>query len=362
MIPIAKPVIDEATIAAAAQSIRSGRLAQGAAVQAFEEALAAYIGVDHAVAVNSGTAALHVALLASGINEGDEVITTPFSFIASANAILYCGARPVFVDIDPASYNLNADLLEAKITPKTHAVIGVHLYGQTFEVDQVQDICLRHNLVLIEDACQAHGAEYKGKKAGSFGTGCFSFYPTKNMTTGEGGMITTNDAGIAEKCRLLRSHGQQQRYLHTTLGFNFRMTEMAAVIGLGQLERLEEFNHRRIDNAAVLTGAIRNIKGLSAPVVLPGRRHVYHQYTIRVTADYPLTRDELKKYLEEKGIGCAVHYPIPIHRQPFYQSLGYKDNLPEAERASREVLSLPVHPALSAEELATIIEVLSHAA
>ncbi len=361
MIPIAKPVIDETSITAVAEFIRSGKLAQGEMVQAFEEAFADYTGTSYAVAVNSGTAALHLALLAAGIKKGDEVITTPFSFIASANAILFCGARPVFIDIDPVSCNINPGLIEEKITPETRAVIGVHLYGQAFEVEQVQDICRRHNLVMIEDACQSHGAEYKGRKTGSFGTGCFSFYPTKNMTTGEGGMVTTNDGDINKECRLLRSHGQQQRYLHTTVGYNFRMTEMAAAIGLGQLEKLDEFNRKRMENAATLTRAISGIKGLTVPAVLPDRKHVYHQFTIRVTADYPLTRDELKEYLEAEGIGCAVHYPLPIHRQPLYQNLGYDDNLPEAERASREVLSLPVHPSLSREDLASIIKALESA-
>jgi perosamine synthetase len=361
MIPIAKPIIDEATIEAAAASIRSGKLAQGELVQAFEEAFAHYSGTRYAVAVNSGTAALHIALLAAGVKEGDEVITTPFSFIASANAILYCGARPVFVDIEPLSCNINADLIEAKITTKTKAVVGVHLYGQTYDVEKLQDICRRHNLLMIEDACQAHGAEYKGKKAGSFTTGCFSFYPTKNITTGEGGMITTNDIGMFEQYRLLRSHGQEQRYFHTTLGYNFRMTEMAAAIGLGQLKKLDEFNSKRIDNARILTEAISAVKGLKPPVVLSGRKHVYHQFTIRVTPDYPLTRDELKKYLEDRGIGCAIHYPLPIHRQPLYQKLGYTDSLPEAEKASREVLSLPVHPSVSHDDLKFIIEALQNA-
>ncbi len=360
MIPIASPQIDEPTLEGVAQVIRSGKLAQGALVAEFEQAFASYIGVRHAVAVSSGTAALHLALLAAGVTEGDEVITTPFSFIASANAALFCEARPVFADIDPLTLNISPQALESKITPRTKAVVGVHLYGQPFDLDKVRDICERHHLQLIEDACQAHGAEYHRQKAGSFGLGCFSFYPTKNMTTGEGGMITTSDDAIAEKCRLLRSHGQPERYTHTMLGFNFRMTEMAAAIGLGQLGKLTEFNQRRIDNARILTEGITDLKGLEAPFIAPGVKHVFHQYTIRVKPAFRHSRDGLRSYLEEQGIGSAVHYPIPIHRQPYYLGLGYRDSLPVAEEASQEVLSLPVHPGLAAEDLQRIIEALSN--
>jgi dTDP-4-amino-4,6-dideoxygalactose transaminase len=359
LIPIAKPIIDEETISLVASSIKSGKLAQGESVLAFEEAFARYVDTNYAIAVNSGTAALHIALLAAGVKVGDEVITTPFSFIASANSILYCGARPVFVDINTSDFNIDADLIEKKITQYTKAIVGVHLYGQSYNIEKIQELCRRHNLTMIEDACQAHGAEYKGKRVGSFGIGCFSFYPTKNMTTGEGGIITTDDPEIFEKSCLLRSHGQKQRYLHTSLGYNFRMTEMAAVIGIQQLKKLDAFNSKRIANASVLTKAINDIKGLSAPEVFADKKHVYHQYTIRVTSAYPLTRDELKKKLEEKGVGCAVHYPIPIHRQPYYQSLGFSDYLPIAEKASNEVLSLPVHPSLTDQDLNYIKEVLN---
>lgn len=339
----------------------SGSLAQGKLVEQFEQAFASYTGIDHAVAVSSGTSALHLSLLVHSIGEGDEVITTPFSFIASANAILYCGARPVFCDIDPYGFNLDPNLIESRITPRTKAILGVHLYGQPFDVDAILDICSRHNLVLIEDACQAHGAEYEGGKAGSFGTGCFSFYPTKNMTTGEGGMITTSDPEIARRCRALRNHGQARRYYHTTLGFNARMTEIAAAIGLSQLERLDEFNRKRIENAQTLTSAIELIPGLVPPAVLPGRKHVFHQYTIRITKEFHLSRDGLKKHLETNGVGCAVHYPLPIHSQPLYRDLGYRDCLPQAEAASAEVLSLPVHPSLARGDLAAIIEVIDNA-
>ncbi|NLE90747.1 MAG: aminotransferase class I/II-fold pyridoxal phosphate-dependent enzyme, partial [Dehalococcoidales bacterium] len=232
MIPIAKPVIDQDTEETIRQVIVSGSLAQGRYVKEFEEAFASYISSEHAIATTSGTNALQLALLAAGIREGDEVITTPFSFIASATAVLQCGARPIFADIDPVTFNIDPNEIESKITPRTKAIIGVHLYGQVFNIEATQDICEHHNLVMIEDACQAHGASWREHKAGSFGIGCFSFYPTKNMTTGEGGMITTNDQDIACKCRLLRNHGQAERYRHTILGYNARMTEIAAVIGL----------------------------------------------------------------------------------------------------------------------------------
>ncbi|MDD5604618.1 MAG: DegT/DnrJ/EryC1/StrS family aminotransferase [Dehalococcoidales bacterium] len=361
MIPIAKPVIDQDTEETIRQVIVSGSLAQGRYVKEFEEAFASYISSEHAIATTSGTNALQLALLAAGIREGDEVITTPFSFIASATAVLQCGARPIFADIDPVTFNIDPNEIESKITPRTKAIIGVHLYGQVFNIEATQDICEHHNLVMIEDACQAHGASWREHKAGSFGIGCFSFYPTKNMTTGEGGMITTNDQDIACKCRLLRNHGQAERYRHTILGYNARMTEIAAVIGLSQLKRLDLFNEVRIKNAGFLTEVITSINGLVPPQVLKGSKHVFHQYTIRVTPNYKMSRDELKNYLEANGIGCGVHYPIPIHQQPMFRDLDYTDELPTSEQAAREVLSLPVHPSLTSHDLNTIAEVLKNA-
>jgi perosamine synthetase len=358
LITIANPSIDEQAIKDVKAIIRTGKLVQGERVQEFEKAFAKYIGTEFAVAVNSGTAALHISLLASGIKEGDEVITTPFSFVASSNAILMCRAKPVFVDIEPDTYNIDSSLIQAKISPRTKAIVAVHLYGQPFDIGTVSEICRENGLALIEDACQAHGAEYSGRKVGSFGTGCFSFYPTKNMTTSEGGMVTTNDDSIDDACRLLRSQGQLERYCHTILGYNYRMTEIQAAIGLSQLARLDEFNQRRIGNAAFLTDAIATIPGLIPPVIRPGRKHVFHQYTVRVTKEYPLSRDQLQEHLQRSDIGCAVHYPIPIHRQPLYTSLGYADKLPVAEEASNEVISIPVHPALTRDDLNSIIEAL----
>jgi dTDP-4-amino-4,6-dideoxygalactose transaminase len=289
-------------------------------------------------------------MLAHGIGRGDEVITSAFTFIASANSILYAGAKPVFVDIDPRTFNLDASRIEKAITKKTKAILPIHLYGLACDMDPIMKIAKKHGLVVIEDACQAHGAEYKGRKVGSFGTGTFSLYPTKNMTSGEGGMITTNDPVIDEKCRVIRQHGMRKRYYHDELGFNFRMTDILAAIGLEQLKKLERFNEKRLANAKFLS---THLKGVTVPAVPNGCKHVYHQYTIRVPDG---KRDALRTYLQEHGVGSEVYYPVPIHQQTFYvQQLGYNMSLPETERAAKEVLSLPVHPALGAADLETIV-------
>ncbi len=361
MISLANVNIDDETIEAVKNVLKSGQLAQGPKVEEFERAFADYIGTKYAVAVNSGTAALHIALMASGIGQGDEVITTPFSFIATANCCLYCGAIPIFVDIDGKTFNIDPHLVEKRITEKTKAIIIVHLYGQPCDMNEITTICKRHNLMLIEDACQAHGAEYGGHRVGSFGIGCFSFYPTKNMTTGEGGIITTNNEDTAQKARMMRQHGQSQRYVHDILGYNFRMTDIAAAIGLCQLKNLDIANEKRRENAVYLSEMIGRIKGLIPPYVAENRKHVFHQFTVRVTNDFPLSRDELQRRLSEQKVGTAVHYPIPIHKQPFYKNLGYNNRLRIAETASASVLSLPVHPGLDNAELKKIVEALKNA-
>jgi len=225
-------------------------------------------------------------------------------------------------------------------------------------MDEILTICKKHNLVLIEDACQAHGAEYGGRKVGSFGIGCFSFYPTKNMTTGEGGMITTDDEEIARKARMIRQHGQSQRYVHDILGYNFRMTDIAAALGICQLKNLDAANAKRTRNARYLSENISHIEGLIPPYIAPNRKHVFHQYTIKVTEGYKLSRDELQQRLSTKRIGSAIYYPTPIHKQPLYRNLGYKDSCPASETVARQVLSLPVHPGLVETELKTIVEAL----
>ncbi len=353
MINMARPQIGDEEKEAVMRVLDSGQLAQGSVVADFEQAFASYCGVKHAIATSNGTTALHVALLAHGIGPGDEVITVPFTFIASANSVLYTGARPIFVDIDPVSYNIAVDQLEAAITPKTKAIMPVHLFGNPAEMSRIMEIAGRHGLAVIEDAAQAHGAEEGGKRAGSWGTGCFSFYPTKNITTGEGGMVTTDDDTVADQARLIRSHGMQVRYYHETLGFNFRMTNIHASIGMAQLPKLGSFNERRIANAAYLSGHLPTDK-VVAPTVRPGTRHVFHQYTVRVKA--PIDRDDAREQLAEAGVGSEVYYPVPVHLQKLYLDLGYGgQSFPESERAALEVLSLPVHPGLTQDELRTIV-------
>jgi len=350
MISIAKPLIGEEEKKAVLEVLDSGMIAQGPRVKAFEEAFAAMCGVKHAIATTSGTTALHVALLANGIGEGDEIITSSFTFIASANSALYTGAKPVFVDIDPTTFNINPALIEAAITPRTRAIMPVHLFGLSCDMDPILAVAQKYHLLVIEDACQSHGARYKGRRVGSFGTGTFSLYPTKNITSAEGGMITTDNDTVAEKCRVIRQHGMRRRYYHDELGFNFRMTDVHAAIGLAQLSKLERFNATRRENAAFLSA---NLKGVVVPYVPAGYEHVYHQFTVRVPGG---RRDALRTYLQEHGVGSEVYYPVPVHKQVFYTGeLGYKQSLPEAEKASQEVLSLPVHPALSKEDLATIV-------
>lgn len=356
MIPIARPIIGEDEITAVTAVLRSGIIAQGRRVEEFEEAFAKFVGTKYAIAVNSGTAALHIALLTQGIGEGDEVITSPFTFIASANSILFTGAKPVFADIEEDSFNIAPDKIDEKITPRTKAIMPVHLYGQPCDMKRIMRIAQEHGLIIIEDACQAHGAEYERKKVGLFGTGCFSFYPTKNMTTGEGGMITTNDKDIAQKARMIRSHGQRQRYFHEILGYNYRMTDIAAAIGLCQLGKLEEFNSKRIENAKFLTRGLSGIKGLIPPSIKSNTQHVFHQYTVRITQDFGIPRDELRQKLMNKGIATEVYYPLPIHKQPLYQSLSYNDRLPNSEKAAAQVLSLPVHPSLTKKDLEYVVD------
>ena len=362
-IPIAKPLVGDEEKDAVLAVLDSGQLAQGSRVAAFEQAFAEYVGTKHAVAVNSGTAALIVALQAHGVGPGDEVVTTPFSFIATATSIIACGARPVFVDVDPFDLNIDPAMVEAAITPATKAVMPVHIFGHPARVTEIAALCARHGLALVEDACQAHGAEHGGRRVGAFGTGCFSFYPTKNMTTGEGGIITTDDDEVARMCRIIRSHGQERRYYHEYFGLNWRMTDLAAAIGLVQLRHLEEWNRARIRNAEALSSMLRALElppgAVTVPGVRDGDRHVFHQYTIRLAAD----RDGVQKRLEAAGVGSAVHYPIPIHRQPIIAGLGHgQASLPVAEDAATRVLSLPVHPSLTPDDLRRIASAVESAA
>jgi dTDP-4-amino-4,6-dideoxygalactose transaminase len=350
MIHIAKPQMGPEEKKAVLEVLESGIIAQGPRVKAFEDAFAKMCGANYAIATTSGTTALHTALLANSIGKDDEVITSPFTFIASANSILFVGAKPVFVDIDPVTFNLDPSKIEEAITPKTKALMPIHLFGLSADMDAIMSIAKNHNLAVIEDACQSHGASYHGKQVGSFGTGTFSLYPTKNITSAEGGMITTNDENLAESARVIRQHGMRRRYYHDELGFNFRMTDIHAAIGLQQLKKLNNFNKKRQENAAYLS---KHLKGVVTPTNPEGYTHVFHQYTIRVPCG---KRDQMVQYLQENGVGSGIYYPIPIHKQTYYiHELGYDQTLPESEKAALEVLSLPVHPALTDEELDKIV-------
>ncbi len=358
MIPIAKPSIGVEEKKAVQEVLDSGMIAQGQKVKELEDNFAQYIGTRYAIAVTSGTSALHTALLACGIKEGDEVITTPFTFTATANSILFCGARSVFCDIDEETFNIDAEKIEGKITSKTKAVLVVHLFGNPCGMDRIKKICDKHDILLIEDACQAHGAEYKGQKVGSIGDcGVFSMYPTKNMTTGEGGMITTNSADIDKKCKIIRNHGQDGRDNQVLLGYNYRLTDIQAAIGVEQLKKVEGFIEKRIANAKMLNEGLKDVKGIITPKMQAETRHVFNQYTVRVTEDFKISRDELIKKLKDAGIGAFVYYPKPIYRQKYYLTLGYDDNLKMTETAAKEVVSIPVHPNVTKEDVEKIIEI-----
>lgn len=353
MINIAKPIISDEEIEAVTEVLKSGMLAQGPKVDEFEKKFAEYSEAKYGIATSSGTTALHTALVAAGVERGDEVITTPFTFAATSNSILYSDATPVYADIDPKTFNLNPEKIEEKITDKTKAIVPVHLYGQPADMDPILEIAEKHDLKVIEDAAQAHGSTYKGKKIGSIGDlGCFSFYPTKNMTTGEGGMVTTNDDDLAEKSAMIRAHGESKRYEQSLLGYNYRMTDIAASIGIVQLKSIDKFNEKRNENAKYLSEGLSDVEGITTPCVDSNVTHVFHQYTIRVSKD----RNEFKQFLTDNEIGTGVHYPIVLYKQPYYQNLGITGNCPEAELAANQVISLPVHPSLTTEELDTIIE------
>ena len=360
MIPIADPQLGEHEKERVAEIIDSGQLTSGPEVRAFEEEFADFCGASHGVATTNGTTALHTALEALGIGPGDRVVTPSFSFIASANAVRFAGAEPVFADIDPDTYNLDPATVEAVVAEHDcDAILAVHLFGLPADMPALQRIADAHDLHLIEDAAQAHGAAIDGERVGGFGdAACFSFYPTKNLTTGEGGMVLTDDERVAARAASFVNHGRPAArfgddadgaYDHLTVGHNFRMSSVLAAIGRVQLDhRLQESNERRRANAARLTEGLAEIDGIETPIEPDGRRHVYHQYTIR-TDD----RDALREHLESEGVGTGIYYPTPIHDQPAYG--GVTCDVPVTERAADEVLSLPVHPNLSASDLESIM-------
>lgn len=357
MIKISTPIFGKQEEAAVTKVLRSGLLAQGKNVALFEKNFANFMEVRHGVATSNGTAALHLALLALGIGKGDEVITTSFSFVASTTAILHSGAKAVFVDIDPKTFNLDPSKIVEKITPRTKAILVVHLYGLPANMEEISKISKKYRLVIIEDACQAHGAAIDQKKVGTFGQiGCFSFYPTKNMTTGEGGMIITNNTALVDRARLLREHGMKKHYHHEILGFNYRMTELSAAIGIEQLKKLAKFNSKRIANAKFMTKQLSKVPQVKTPFVPKGFTHVFHQYTIQLPDKR--TRDGLYKFLNQDGIGASIYYPIPIHKQKFLLPEYPGLKLEVTEELVNRVLSLPVHPLLTKCDLLKIAKLI----
>jgi len=349
-----KPELD----AVVAQVIATQQFILGPHVQACERAIAEYCGCAHAVGVSSGTDALLVALMAEGVGPGDEVITSPYTFFATAGSIARTGARPVFVDIDPATYNINPALIEAAVTPRTKVVMPVHLFGQMADMSPIVAVARRHNLVVIEDAAQAIGAEYEGRRAGTFGEyGCFSFFPSKNLGGfGDGGMVVTNDSARAAKLSALRMHGSTQKYYHELLGGNFRLDALQAAVVTVKLKHLDEWTAARQRNAAryerlfQAAGLLR--KGV---VVLPktlATRHIFNQYVIRTPH-----RDELRAYLSEQGVGTEVYYPVPLHLQKCFAYLGYQPGaFPESECAARETLALPIYPELTDAQAEYVVD------
>jgi perosamine synthetase len=352
LIQIAKPLIGNEETTAVTEAMLSGQLASGKQVADFEAMFSEYLGVKYAVATCNGTTALHAALLAAGIGARDLVVTTPFSFIATSNGIVYTGAVPVFADIDEDSFNIDPREIELIArNRKVKAVVIVHLFGNPCDMERIEYICSKYGIALIEDCAQAHGAEYKGKKAGTFGrVSIFSFYPTKNMTTGEGGMIVTDDEEVYESSRKLINHGQSGRYNHVLLGYNFRMTDISAAIGIQQLKKLEGFNSRRISNAQRYMKEINNPL-ITLPKAEAGCKHVYNQFTVTCSE-----RDRLMEHLASKEIGYGIYYPSTIPSQPLYRELGLQCSCEKAEKACKQVLSLPVHPALEKWEADKVIE------
>jgi dTDP-4-amino-4,6-dideoxygalactose transaminase len=356
VIPIANPEFGAREKDAVAEVLDGGRVADGPVVREFESEFADFCGADHGVATTNGTTALHTAFEALDIGEGDVVVTSPFSFVASANSIRFAGATPVFADIDLATYNLDPASTEKLVREHdADAILAVHLFGLPADMARLRGIADEHDCALIEDAAQAHGAIHNGVRAGSLGDiACFSFYPTKNMTTGEGGMITTDNEAVAERAASFVNHGRaadRPAYEHVRVGHNFRMTSVLAAIGRVQFDRLPEYNESRRANAARLTEALADAPGIHAPVEPPGTRHVYHQYTVR-TAD----RGVLADHLEAEGVSSAVYYPKPIHFQPPYEDSDV--TAPAAEYAAESVLSVPVHPSLSNEDVASVADAL----
>ncbi|HEX5994000.1 MAG TPA: DegT/DnrJ/EryC1/StrS family aminotransferase [Jiangellales bacterium] len=358
MIPISVVKLDESAERLAIEVIRSGTLAQGPMVARLERGFADLVGVQHAVAVNNGTTALIAALEVLDLQPGDEVVTSPFTFVATLNAILEAGATARFADISDVDFCLDPDALAAAIGPRTKVLLPVHLYGQPADMGRIVPLAVEHGLHLVEDTAQSLGATIDGRGAGSFGLGTFSLYATKNLTTGEGGMITTNDDRLADRLRVLRNQGMRQRYQYEVPGHNWRLTDLQAALGISQLASYAETVKRRKDNAARLTAGLADVPGLRLPTELPGRSHVWHQYTVLVTEEAPVSRDELVARLTEQGVGCGIYYPKPVYDYDCYREHPrvVVDPTPVAERVARQCVSLPVHHHLSDSDVERVIE------
>ncbi|GAW93987.1 DegT/DnrJ/EryC1/StrS family aminotransferase [Calderihabitans maritimus] len=364
-IPLSGPDITEREIELVNEVLRSRWLSMGPKVKEFEEKMAAYVGRRFAVAVNSGTSGLHLLVRSLGIGEGDEVITTPFSFVASANCILYERARPVFVDIDPLTLNIDVDRIEEKITERTRAILPVHVFGQPVDMERVREIAQKHGLAVIEDACEAIGAEYRGRKAGAQGDGAvFAFYPNKQMTTGEGGVIVTDDEEIAKLCRSMRNQGRGEDgawLCHERLGFNYRMDELSAALGIAQLERIEELLAKREKVARMYNERLREIEGVKVPYVAPEvNRMSWFVYVIRL--EEGIDRDKVMEYLTAHGVGSRPYF-TPIHLQPFYvEQFGYKEgDFPVTERVAKSTIALPFYNNLTEEQVDYVVKTLERA-
>lgn len=370
-IPFGKPQIDEETIQEVTGVLRSGWLTHGPKSKEFEEKFAEYCGSKYAIAVGSCTAALHLSLKALGITKGDEVIVPAQTHVATAHAVMYTGATPVFADVETETYNISLESIKEKITGKTKAIMPVHFAGQPCKMDEIMKIADEHGLYIVEDAAHALGAKYKGKTVGSLGTeaACFSFYPVKHITTGEGGILATDNKEIAEKATLTRAFGiTRSTWERTTvhrpwhyevedIGFNYRMTEIGSAMGLGQLKKNDSFNNTRARNAGILEKGLGSIKGIELPAAIDDIEHAYLFYQILVNKDAKVQRDDLIPKLKELGVGTSVHYPVPVHLMPVYRDLfGYKEgSLPGAERVSKEAISLPVHPGVNEEDMEYIV-------
>ncbi len=351
LIPAASPLIGRGERKAVNRVMKSGMLAGGPEVVAFEAEFSELVEKHHCIAVNSGTSALHLAFLAAGIKSGDEVIVPSFTFAATANSVALTGATPIFADIEQNFFNLDPKSVESLITPKTKAIMPVHLYGHPADMSAFQNLADKHSLLLFEDAAQAHAASISGRRVGTWGVAAsFSFYPTKNMTSGEGGMIVTSDPMVARNARLLRNQGMEKRYENEVIGFNSRMTDIHAAIGRVQLKKLAKWTKQRQSNAKFLNEHLENV---IIPPVAYGATHVYHQYTIRVVDQ---DRDKFAEEIGKRGIGSGVYYPIPTHKLPSY---GLNLHLPVTEQVATQCLSIPVHPALTKSDLEKIVEVIN---